>query len=185
MQVGLRFNMIHILNADAMQRSLSRMAHEIVEQNERLDKLVLIGLQTRGVFLARRLAKQIHGSTGREIPTGVIDISMYRDDLNLRGTPPIVKSTEIPFALDGKTVMLVDDVFFTGRTIRAAMDALNDFGRPQRIQLAVLIDRGHRELPVRPDYTGKNVPTSRHEHIRVRMQEEDGVDEVTLTKKEP
>jgi len=177
--------MINILNADAIQRALNRMAHEIVEQNEFLENLVIVGLQTRGVFLARRLAKQIHQNTGREIPTGVLDISMHRDDLHLRGTPPTVKNTSIPCGLDGKTVALVDDVFFTGRTVRAAMDALNDFGRPRRIQLAVLIDRGHRELPIRPDYTGKNVPTSRQEHIRVRMQEEDGVDEVTLAKKDP
>lgn len=174
--------MIEILHNEALQRVLTRMAHEIVEQNESLDTLVLVGLQTRGVFLAQRLARLIKNSSGHEIPTGTLDISMHRDDLNLRGSPPKVKSTNIPFGMDGKTAVLVDDVFFTGRSSRAAMDALNDFGRPRRIQLAVLIDRGHHELPIRPDYVGKSVPTSRQEHIRVRMKEEDGVDEVTLVK---
>jgi len=167
-----------------MRRAISRMAHEIVEQNENLGDLVLTGLQTRGVFLARRLAGQIHESTGREIPTGALDVSMHRDDLHLRKVPPAVKSTDLPVGLDDKTVVVVDDVFFTGRTVRAAMDALSDFGRPRRLQLAVLIDRGHRELPIRPDYVGKNVPTSRQEHIRVQIKEEDGVDEVTLDKRE-
>jgi len=174
--------MILLLHAEAMQRALLRMAHEIVEQNERIEGLVLIGLQTRGVFLARRLAVRIREITGREIPTAALDISFYRDDLNLRGTPPRVKHTDISFTLDGKTVVLVDDVLFTGRSVRAAMDALNDFGRPCRIQLAVLIDRGHRELPIRADYVGKNVPTSFKERIVVRMNEEDGVDEVGIQK---
>jgi pyrimidine operon attenuation protein/uracil phosphoribosyltransferase len=174
--------MIEILHAEAMHRVLARMAHEVVEQNESLDSLVLVGMQTRGVFLARRLAREIKDISSHEPPTGTLDISMHRDDLNLRGAPPTVKTTEIPFSVEGRTVLLVDDVFFTGRSSRAAMDALNDFGRPRRIQLAVLIDRGHHELPIRPDYIGKSVPTSRQEHIRVRMKEEDGVDEVTLIK---
>ena len=172
-----------ILHAEAMQRALSRMAHEIVERNEQLDHLVLVGLQTRGVYLARRLAKEITSSTGQAIPAGILDVSMHRDDLSLRKSPPTVKSTDIPFELEKKSVVLVDDVFFTGRTIRAAMDALSDFGRPTRIQLAVLIDRGNRELPIQPDYVGKAVPTTRQEYIHVRMKEEDGADEVTLDKK--
>ncbi|MBI4025117.1 MAG: bifunctional pyr operon transcriptional regulator/uracil phosphoribosyltransferase PyrR [Verrucomicrobia bacterium] len=171
-----------ILNAEAMQRVLSRMAHEIVEQNDPIEGLILIGLQTRGVFLARRLASRIREATGRDPPTGSLDISMYRDDLNLRGSPPTVKHTDIAFAVDDKSAVLVDDVLFTGRSVRAALDALTDIGRPRRIQLAVLIDRGHRELPIRPDYVGKNMPTSCREQIQVRMKEEDGVDEVAIEK---
>ena len=133
-------------------------------------------------FLARRLATRIHDITGRDVLVGTIDISMHRDDLNLRSAPPTVKMTDIPFNLDDKSVVLVDDVLFTGRSARAALDALNDFGRPRRIQLAVLIDRGHRELPIRADYVGKNTPTSRLERIRVRMKEEDGCDEVGIEK---
>jgi pyrimidine operon attenuation protein / uracil phosphoribosyltransferase len=172
-----------ILHADAMQKAITRMAHEIIERNESLDRLVLIGLQTRGVFLATRLAGKIAEFTKHKIPTGTLDISLYRDDLNLRGSPPTVKSTDISFGLDQKSVVLVDDVLFTGRSVRAAMDALNDFGRPSRIQLAILIDRGNRELPIHPDYVAKKVPTSLQEQIDVKMMEEDGVDEVTLRKK--
>ncbi len=171
-----------ILHAEAMQRALSRMAHEIVEQNEQLDGLALVGLQTRGVFLARRLGAIIYEIARHRISTGTLDISMHRDDLHLRGNPPAVKNTDISFALNDKHVVIVDDVLFTGRSVRAAMDALNDFGRPRRIQLAVLIDRGHREIPIRADYVGKNVPTSLKERIRVRMKEEDGNDEVTIEK---
>jgi len=171
-----------ILSAEAMQRALARMAHEIVERNALTERLVLIGLQTRGVFLARRLVRAIHEITGREIQHGALDISMYRDDLNRRSSPPTVKSTDIPFGLDDKDVVLVDDVLFTGRSVRAAMDALNDFGRPSRLQLAILVDRGHREIPIRADFVGKNVPTSLKERIRVRMTEEDGVDEVGIEK---
>ncbi len=171
-----------ILNSEAMQRALSRMAHEILEHHDSIDQLVLIGLQTRGVFLARRLACKIFEITNREIAVGTLDISMYRDDLDLRGNPPMVKNTDISFDLNAKQVVLVDDVLFTGRSARAAMDAISDLGRPQRIQLAVLIDRGHRELPIRADYVGKNVPTSRKERIHVRLKEEDGEDLVTLQK---
>ncbi len=171
-----------VLDAEAMQRALSRMAHEIVERTTDAQALVLIGLQTRGVHLARRLAVLIHEITGHQPSTGSLDISMHRDDLNLRVAPPTVKHTDISFALDDKTVVLVDDVLFTGRSIRSAMDALTDLGRPQRIQLAVLIDRGHRELPICADYTGKSVPTSLKERIRVRMKEEDGTDEVGIQK---
>ncbi len=171
-----------LLNAEVMQRVVSRMAHEIIERNELIEGLVLIGLQTRGVHLAQRLASRIHEITGRKVPTGTLDISMHRDDLNRRGSPPTVRRTEIPFALDDTTVVLVDDVLFTGRSVRAAMDALSDLGRPRRIQLAVLIDRGRRELPIREDYVGKDVPTSLKERIRVRLQEQDGADEVGIQK---
>jgi pyrimidine operon attenuation protein / uracil phosphoribosyltransferase len=172
-----------ILNSDALHRALTRMAHEIIEQNGTVDQLVLIGLQTRGVFISRRLAQLIHGITGREVALGSLDISLYRDDLNLRVSSPNLKHTDIPISLDEKVVVLVDDVLFTGRTVRAAMDALNDFGRPRCIQLAILIDRGHRELPIRADYVGKNVPTSKQERIQVRMKEEDGSDEVGIEKR--
>lgn len=169
-----------LLHSDAMQSALTRMAHEIVERNSHLQELVLIGLQTRGVFLAKRLAAALLAFTGKLIPTGELDISMHRDDLNLRGASPIVRRTEIPTNLENKTVVIVDDVLFTGRSVRAAMDALHDYGRPRRIQLAVLIDRGHRELPIQPDYVGKATHTALREQIRVRMKEEDGHDEVSL-----
>ncbi len=171
-----------LLHSEAMQHEISRMTHEMVKRNGGAQDLVLIGLQTRGVFLARRLAAEIQSITDKRVATGELDISMHRDDLNLRGSTPKVKRTEIPLGLDGKTVVLVDDVLFTGRSIRAAMDALNDFGRPRHIQLAVLIDRGHRELPIQPDYVGKGVKTSLQERIHVRMKEEDGLDEVALEK---
>ena len=174
-----------ILNAEAMQRALARMAHEILERNEDTSKLVLIGMQTRGVFLARRLAVLVSQATHHPIPTGTLDISMHRDDLGLRGVAPEVKRTEVPFSLDGRMVVLVDDVLFTGRSVRAAMDALMDFGRPRRIQLAVLVDRGHWELPIRADYVGKTAPTSFKEQIKVRMTEEDGTDEVGIEKIQP
>ena len=172
--------MIILLHAEAMQRALARMGHEIVERNEHVDGLVLVGLQTRGVFLARRLADKIREITGREAPTCSLDISLYRDDLNLREKQPRVKVTDITFDLTDKSIVLVDDVLCTGRTIRAALDALIDFGRPQKIQLAVLVDRGHRELPIRPDYVGKNVPTAPDEKVRVRIQEQDGAEEIVV-----
>ena len=174
-----------LLNAEAMQRALARMAHEILERNEDASRLVFVGMQTRGVFLARRLAALLSQATRHPIPTGILDISMHRDDLGLRGVAPEVKRTEVPFSLDDKTVVLVDDVLFTGRSVRAAMDALMDFGRPRRIQLAVLVDRALWELPIRADYVGKTSPTSLMEQIKVRMSEEDGVDEVGLEKIQP
>jgi pyrimidine operon attenuation protein / uracil phosphoribosyltransferase len=170
-----------ILNSSALQRALTRIAHEIAERNEKSTDVVVVGIQAGGVVLAQRLAKILDGIWGQSVPTGTLDVSMHRDDL-AQNAIPTVRPTEIPFDVTGKTVVLVDDVLFSGRTIRAAMDSLNDFGRPQQIQLAVLIDRGHRELPIKADFVGKNVPTSLAERIKVRMQEVDGKDEVTLEK---
>ena len=174
--------MVTILNADAINRALTRIAHEIVEHNPRVETLFLVGLQTRGVFLAERLAKKIREIAQQEVPTAKLDITFHRDDLNLRPELPVPKSTNIEMSLDGRNVILVDDVIFHGRSIRAGLDALGDHGRPTTIQLAVLIDRGHRELPIRPDYVGKNVPTSLRENVVVRLTEEDGKDEVLIEK---
>jgi pyrimidine operon attenuation protein/uracil phosphoribosyltransferase len=170
-----------ILNAGAIQRALTRIAHEIAERNEAHQELVLVGIQRGGVLLAGRLAPLLQGIYGHPVPTGSLDISMHRDDLDQRFAPEVLP-TIIPFDVTGKTVVLIDDVLFSGRTIRAAMDALNDFGRPRRIQLAVLVDRGHRELPIKADFVGKNVPTSLAESVLVRLAEEGGVDEVVLEK---
>jgi pyrimidine operon attenuation protein / uracil phosphoribosyltransferase len=171
-----------ILNQATIQRALSRICHEIAERDESGDEVVLVGIQKGGVLLARRLATILRGIWGQPVPVGSLDISMHRDDLDQRIAPD-VQPTVIPFDVTGKTVVLVDDVLYSGRTIRAAMDALNDFGRPQRIQLAVLIDRGHRELPIKADFVGKNVPTSHTESVRVRFSEVDGKDEVVIEKK--
>jgi pyrimidine operon attenuation protein / uracil phosphoribosyltransferase len=171
-----------ILNAPAMQRALTRIAHEIAERNEAYQDVVLVGIQRGGVLLAQRLAPVLQGIYGHLVPTGSLDISMHRDDLDQRIAPEVLP-TVIPFDVTGKTVVIVDDVLFSGRTIRAAMDALTDFGRPRRIQLAVLVDRGHRELPIKADFVGKNVPTSLSESVHVRLAEEGGVDEVVLEKK--
>jgi pyrimidine operon attenuation protein/uracil phosphoribosyltransferase len=168
-----------ILNAPAIQRALTRVAHEIAERNEVSSEVVLIGVQRPGVPLARRLASLLSGIWGHPVPIGSLDVSMHRDDLDQRAAPN-VQPTEIPFDVTGKTVVLVDDVLFSGRTTRAAMDALNDFGRPKRIQLAVLVDRGHRELPIKADFVGKNVPTSLNEIIAVRLAEMGGQDEVVI-----
>ena len=169
-----------IMDADDIRRAIKRIAHEIVERNRGTESLVLVGVRTRGVPLATRVAKAIGEIEEREIPVGVLDITLYRDDLQLVAKQPVVKKTELPFDVEGKVVVLIDDVLFTGRTIRAAMDEIMDFGRPKAIQLAVLIDRGHRELPIRADYVGKNVPTSFKEIVEVRLSEEDGEDRVTL-----
>jgi len=169
-----------ILSSEDIRRGLSRIAHEIVENNPSLDDLVLVGMRTRGVPLAMRLAQRIAEFEGREVPVGALDIGLYRDDISYLELRPALKPTEIPTDIEGKRVVLVDDVLFTGRSIRAALDALIDFGRPQHIELAVLVDRGHRELPIRADYVGKNVPTSRHEEIQVRLVEVDGCDEVVV-----
>jgi pyrimidine operon attenuation protein/uracil phosphoribosyltransferase len=170
-----------VMDALAIQRALTRIAHEILERNKGTDELALVGIRSRGVHLAERIRRavgEIEGSA--PIPFGVVDITLYRDDLDRGVQNPIVKGTDIPFPVEGRRILLVDDVLFTGRTIRAAMDALVDFGRPQSIQLAVLVDRGHRELPIRADYVGKNLPTSRREQVQVRLAEVDGVDEVVI-----
>jgi pyrimidine operon attenuation protein / uracil phosphoribosyltransferase len=169
-----------IMTADEIRRATVRLSHEIVEKQAGTDGLVLIGIQRRGVPLARRIAESIAEHEGAEIAVGALDITFYRDDLSLIAQQPIVKGTELPSAIDGRTVVLVDDVLYTGRTIRAAMDALVDFGRPQAIRLAVLVDRGHRELPIRADHVGKNVPTSREEIVRVHVEEIDGEDAVEI-----
>ena len=169
-----------IMTADEIRRATTRLSHEIVEKQAGTAGLMLIGIQRRGVPLARRIAAAILEHEGVEIPVGALDITFYRDDLSLVAQQPIVKGTELPEGIDGRTIILVDDVLYTGRTIRAAMDALVDFGRPQAIRLAVLVDRGHRELPIRADHVGKNVPTSREESVRVHLDETDGVDEVEI-----
>jgi pyrimidine operon attenuation protein/uracil phosphoribosyltransferase len=171
-----------ILNAAAIQRALSRIAHEITERNETSADVVLVGIQRGGVPLAQRLSTLLTGLWGHVVPTGSVDVGMHRDDLDRRVAPSI-HPTVIPFDLNSRTVVLVDDVLFNGRTVRAAMDALNDFGRPKCIQLAVLIDRGHRELPIKADFVGKNVPTAVTEKVRVRMGEPGAEDEVVLEKK--
>jgi pyrimidine operon attenuation protein/uracil phosphoribosyltransferase len=171
-----------LMDSERISRSLTRIAHEIVERNRGVGDLALVGVRTRGVPIARRLAASLREITGVEVATGALDITLYRDDLmkTAVGPQPIVRRTEIPFSIDGRHIVLVDDVLYTGRTIRSALDALIDFGRPKTIQLVVLVDRGHRELPIKADYVGKNVPTSRRETIHVRLAEIDGRDEVTL-----
>jgi pyrimidine operon attenuation protein/uracil phosphoribosyltransferase len=169
-----------IMTQEDIKRTLARVAHEIIERNKVIEKLILVGIHTRGVPLANRLAANIEDFAGIKIPVGTLDISLYRDDLNSLELQPTVKHTDIPVSVDGKSIILVDDVLYTGRSIRAAMDALTDLGRPHLIQLAVLIDRGHREIPIRADYVGKNMPSSRHEDIQVKLQESDGVDEVAI-----
>ena len=171
-----------IMDADRMSRTLTRIAHEIVERNRGVKGLALVGIRTRGVFLAKRLAKALQQITDEPVPTGALDITLYRDDLmrHTVGPQPLVRRTEIPFSIDDHKVVLVDDVLYTGRTIRAALDALIDFGRPKEIQLTVLVDRGHRELPIKADYVGKNVPTSLKESVHVKLLETDGTDEISV-----
>jgi len=169
-----------IMTADEIRRATVRISHEIVEKQAGTTGLALVGIQRRGVPLAHRIAEAIAEHEAVAIPVGALDITFYRDDLSLVAQQPLVKGTDLPFDLNGATVVLVDDVLYTGRTIRAAMDALVDFGRPQAIRLAVLIDRGHRELPIRADHVGKNVPTSREEIVRVHLAETDGVDGVDI-----
>jgi len=170
------------MDADRIGRSLARIAHEILERNRGVEELALIGIRTRGVPIARRLARIIHEINGHDVPTGALDITLYRDDLmrHTVGPQPLVRKTEIPFSIDDRHLLLVDDVLFTGRTIRAALDALIDFGRPRSIQLVVLVDRGHRELPIKADYVGKNLPTSLSQSVRVHLEEIDGRDEVDV-----
>ena len=169
-----------IMDADGIRRALIRIAHEITEKNRGVENVALVGIRTRGVPLAARIAEEIQKIENVAVPTGSLDITLYRDDLTTMGYNPVIHGTEIDFDVTGKNIVLVDDVLYTGRTIRAALDALIDMGRPKSIQLAVLIDRGHRELPIRADYAGKNVPTSRRETIEVALQEEGKTDEVIL-----
>jgi pyrimidine operon attenuation protein/uracil phosphoribosyltransferase len=170
-----------VLDGPDIARTIVRIAHQIVEQTEGRD-IAIVGIHRRGAVLARRLVAQVSELAGQEIPLGEIDISFYRDDVGMRdpARQPVVHASKIDFAIDGMTVILVDDVLYTGRTVRSAIDALFDYGRPQRVQLAVLADRGHRELPIRPDYVGKNLPTARDERVNVRVEEIDGVDEVAI-----
>ena len=174
---------VQIMDADAIQRALRRVAHEIVERNPDLRTVVLAGIPSRGIEVARRIAEFIQAVEKIHVATGVIDVAMHRDDVGTRAELPIVRESKLPLPLEGRTLIIVDDVFFTGRTVRAAMDAISSFGRPARIQLAVLVDRGHRELPIRPDYVGKNLPTGPQDKIRVRLEQVDNVsDEVWLLK---
>ena len=170
-----------VLDGDDMRRTLVRIAHEIVEKQSEPDRLAIVGIHRRGAILARRLHTLLADLLEAEIPIGEIDISFYRDDLARRSEAPVVHASQLDFPLDGRTIVVVDDVLFTGRTVRAAIEALFDYGRPARVQLAVLADRGHRELPFRPDYVGKNLPTARSERVNVRVEELDGTDEVTIT----
>ncbi len=172
-----------IIDASGMRRALTRIAHEIIEKNKGTDNLVLVGIRTRGVPLAERLAAKVKEIEGVDLPVGVLDITLYRDDLSTVAEQPIVHQTEIPLDITDKQIVLVDDVLFTGRTVRAAMDALIDLGRPQAIQLAIMVDRGHRELPIRADFVGKNMPTSKREVVDVNLKEIDGNDRVLLLEK--
>jgi pyrimidine operon attenuation protein/uracil phosphoribosyltransferase len=174
-----------VLDEQAIRRALTRIAHEIIERNKGIDSCVLVGIKTRGIYLAKRLAERIEQIEGKSIPVGELDITLYRDDLTVKTSDhePLVKGTDVPFDVTNKKVILVDDVLFTGRTVRAAMDAMMDLGRPAQIQLAVLVDRGHRELPIRADFVGKNIPTSSSEVIVVELTEVDGLDQVSIHEK--
>lgn len=169
-----------LLDEEGIRRALIRIAHEVLERNRGAANLALVGIRTRGVPLANRIAAAIREIEGVQVPVGELDITLHRDDLAMATRQPIVRKTEIPFDVSGRIIVLADDVLYTGRTVRAALDALMDLGRPAQIQLAVLVDRGHRELPIRADFVGKNVPTSRQEAVRVLLREVDGVDQVTL-----
>jgi len=169
-----------VMDAQAIHRALTRIAHEVLERNKGLEGLALVGIRSRGEFLAQRVQRVMTQIEGGAVPFGVVDITLYRDDLDRGVQNPEVKATHLPFDVETKRILLVDDVLFTGRTIRAALDAIMDFGRPQAVQLAVLVDRGHRELPIRADYVGKNLPTSRAERVHVRVAEVDGIDEVVI-----
>jgi pyrimidine operon attenuation protein/uracil phosphoribosyltransferase len=173
-----------VLDRDDMRRTLVRIAHEIVEKNADPDELALVGIHRRGAHLAGRLKRLVDDLLEADVPLGDVDISFYRDDVGTRTSEPEVHASHLDFDLDSRTVVIVDDVLFTGRTVRAAIEALFDYGRPARVQLAVVADRGHRELPIRPDYVGKNLPTARSERVNVRVEELDGVDEVTITQLE-
>jgi pyrimidine operon attenuation protein / uracil phosphoribosyltransferase len=185
-QSAVTSTQVVVLGEDAIRRTLSRIAHEIIERNEDLDRVALVGIHTRGVPIAQRLRRLIEERSGEEIALGQLDITFHRDDVHVRAghaprrPQPLVRDTKLDFELEGRTVILVDDVLYTGRTIRAAIDALFEYGRPDRLQLAVLADRGHRELPIRPDYVGKNLPTTRGERVQVELVEVDELDRVTL-----
>ncbi len=172
-----------VLDPQAIARSLTRIAHEILEHNRSSDNIAIVGIRSRGAYLAQRLAECIQKIDGEKVPVGVLDITLYRDDLTLLNYQPVVHKTEIGFDISGKDIILVDDVLYTGRTIRCALSELIDFGRPKTIQLAVLVDRGHRELPIRADYVGKNIPTAQDETVEVRLVEVDGKDEVVIVEK--
>jgi pyrimidine operon attenuation protein/uracil phosphoribosyltransferase len=172
-----------VMAADDIRRAIVRVAHEIVEQNGGCQDLMLVGMRTRGVPLAQRIAAAIREFEGENVPVGALDIGLYRDDLPARGTRVEIKPSELPEDIAGRRVVLVDDVLYTGRSIRAALDALIDYGRPERIQLAVLVDRGHRELPIRADYVGKNIPTSQQDEVLVQLEETDGIDQVLVTER--
>ncbi|HZS32739.1 MAG TPA: bifunctional pyr operon transcriptional regulator/uracil phosphoribosyltransferase PyrR [Methylomirabilota bacterium] len=174
-----------VLDDTGIDRALTRIAHEIVERTGGVGELALVGLRTRGVLLARRIAARLEAIEGQPVPVGTLDITLYRDDLGRKGEAPVLRGTDIPFPVTDRTIVLVDDVLYTGRTVRAALDALIDLGRPRMIQLAVLIDRGHRELPIRPDYVGKNLPTARREAVQVLLREHDGEDRVVIQEPEP
>jgi len=173
-----------IQTRDQIQRAIARISHEILERNSGIENVVMVGMHSRGIPIAQRLGASISQIERSSIPVGILDIGLYRDDLSENSTPKM-RPTDIPVDINQQTVILVDDVLYTGRSIRAAMDAISDLGRPNQIQLAVLIDRGHRELPIRADYVGKNVPTSRAEDVRVRLEETDGLDEVIITESRP
>src|SRR5436309_11768276 len=175
---------VPIMDAEAIRRALQRIAHEIIEGNPQLSKVMLAGIPSRGVEIAQRIAAFIHGIEDIDIETGVIDVAMHRDDVGTRPELPVVRASKLPLPLEERTVIIVDDVLYTGRTARAAMDAINSFGRPARIQLAALVDRGHRELPIRPDYVGKNLPTALAEKIRVLLEQTDGQPDAVWLEKE-
>jgi pyrimidine operon attenuation protein/uracil phosphoribosyltransferase len=176
-----------VMDSARMARTIARIAHEIAERNRHIEELAFVGIRARGVPIARRIADALVGILGVRIPAGCLDITLYRDDLSRQpvGPQPLVRSTEIPFSIDDRRILLVDDVLYTGRTVRAALDALIDFGRPRTIQLVVLVDRGHRELPIKADYVGKNLPTAPHEVVQVRIEEIDGRDEVVIEEADP
>ncbi len=180
---GFRLKRV-LMDEDSMGRTLRRMVHEILERSKGGANLALVGVRRRGDVLASRMSEAIEGVLGMEVPLGVLDITLYRDDLRMLAQHPKIGKTEIPFPMEGKQVVLIDDVIFTGRTTRAALDAIMDLGRPKSVQLAVLIDRGHRELPIQPDYVGRKVPTSIHENVLVLLREVDGVDQVVLVEEE-
>lgn len=169
-----------VMDEATIDRALTRMAHEILEKHKGVDDLALVGIRSRGVPIAQRLAARIRSIEGREVPVGILDINLYRDDLTTIAEHPVLRKTEIPFSIDRRKIVLVDDVLFTGRTIRAALDALIDLGRPRLIQLCVLVDRGHRELPIRADFVGKNIPTARDQQVRVSLRDTDGREAVEL-----